>query len=84
MPQTDDRAELTREWLRKAAGDLKAADLHDLAAFHCQQAFEKALKGYLTWHDRPFRKTHDLVELIEQCIEFVRDRLPDEVHPHAS
>jgi len=30
------------------------------ALFHCQQAVEKALKGFLTWHDRPFEKTHDL------------------------
>jgi HEPN domain-containing protein len=38
------------------------------AAFHCQQATEKALKAFLTWHDRPFRKTHDLVELGAECV----------------
>jgi HEPN domain-containing protein len=38
------------------------------AAFHCQQAVEKALKAFLTWHDRPFRKTHDLVELGAECV----------------
>jgi HEPN domain-containing protein len=38
------------------------------AAFHCQQAVEKALKALLTWHDRPFRKTHDLVELGAECV----------------
>ena len=26
------------------------------ATFHCQQAVEKALKAFLIWHDRPFRK----------------------------
>jgi hypothetical protein len=29
------------------------------------------LKGYLKWHDQPFRKTHNLMELVEQC--FVPD-----------
>jgi prevent-host-death family protein len=28
--------------------------------FHAQQAAEKAMKGYLSWHDQAFRKTHDL------------------------
>lgn len=37
------------------------------ALFHCQQAAEKALKAFLTWHDQPFRKTHDLDTLGQQC-----------------
>ena len=36
--------------------------------FHCQQAVEKALKAFLTWHDCRFRKTHDLVEIGGQCV----------------
>jgi HEPN domain-containing protein len=60
-----------RAWLAKAELDLRAA-VADLglvppllgdAAFHCQQACEKSLKGVLALHDRPFRKTHDLGEL---------------------
>ena len=27
------------------------------------------MKGYLTWHDRPFRKTHNLVEIGQQVAE---------------
>ena len=27
------------------------------------------MKGFLTWHDRPFRKTHDLVEIGHTCVE---------------
>jgi HEPN domain-containing protein len=55
--------------------DLKAA-AHELTAvppftadavFHAQQAAEKTLKGLLAWHDVPFRKTHDLAEIGEQC-----------------
>ena len=26
------------------------------------------MKGFLTWHDRPFRRTHNLDELGEQCV----------------
>jgi HEPN domain-containing protein len=62
-------------WFRKAATDLRSADV-DLAAappiledavFHCQQAVEKAIKGFLTFHQRPFGKTHDLRELGKAC-----------------
>jgi hypothetical protein len=31
--------------------------------FHSQQAAEKALKGFLTWHDVPFRRVHELDQL---------------------
>lgn len=67
----------TRSWLRKAALDIKAAQ-HDLdglpplladAIFHCQQAAEKSFKGFLMWHGVPFRKTHSLEELGEQCLD---------------
>jgi HEPN domain-containing protein len=67
----------TRAWLEKAAMDLRSAEV-DIAAvppilgdalFHCQQAIEKALKAFLTWHDVPFRKTHDLGELGTRCVE---------------
>ncbi len=60
-----------RAWLDKAAQDLRAAEvdldalppLVEGAAFHCRQATEKALKAFLALHDRPIRKTHDLVGL---------------------
>ncbi|MEW6657962.1 MAG: HEPN domain-containing protein [Thermodesulfobacteriota bacterium] len=67
----------TRSWLRKADTDFRAAQ-HDLtasppllddAAFHCQQAVEKSLKAFLMWHSVPFRKTHSLEELGEQCLD---------------
>ncbi len=71
------RIEATREWLGKVAIDLRSAEivlaaqppvLED-ALFHCQQAVEKALKAFLAWHDRPFRKTHDLRDLREKCCD---------------
>lgn len=75
MPREDARTNLTREWLTKANHDLRAAvltarvedKLCDIAAFHSQQAGEKALKAFLAWHDVPFRRTHNLVELLEEC-----------------
>lgn len=74
MPRDTPRQRDTQAWLSKADVDLRAARL-DLgadppiledASFHCQQAVEKALKALLTWHDRPFRRTHDLNELGRQ------------------
>lgn len=68
--------EITREealaWLAKARRDLDSAErlvagsppYRDTAAYHCQQAAEKALKGYLTANAVPFQKTHDLTVLI--------------------
>jgi len=37
--------------------------------FHAQQAVEKTLKGFLCWHGRTFRKTHNLIELGQSCAE---------------
>ncbi|MSS73407.1 MAG: HEPN domain-containing protein [Candidatus Latescibacteria bacterium] len=78
MPHDPIRLADTRGWFLKAKEDLRGAEI-DLAAvppllgdilFHCQQAVEKALKAFLTWHDHPFRKTHDLVEIGSNCMEF--------------
>lgn len=80
------RAQEAQAWLGRARADLRAAEddlaadppLSEDAAFHCQQAAEKALKGFLAWHDRPFRKTHNLEELGEQCLS-LDERLRTEV-----
>jgi len=64
-----------RRWLEKAEHDLRtvevALDLSkpvtDTAAFHCQQAVEKLLKGYLFWRDHDFEQIHDLRALALQC-----------------
>ena len=76
MPPDPVRVADTRAWLLKAGDDLRGAEV-DLEAvppllgdalFHCQQAVEKSLKAFLTWHDHPFRKTHDLGEVGGQCV----------------
>jgi len=67
----------TREWLERAREDLETAALSltadppvvRSALFHCQQTVEKAMKALLTWHDLPFRKTHNLVQLGDACVE---------------
>lgn len=76
MPHDPELVAETRAWLAKAANDLRVADtlgrteptLLDDVVFHCQQAAEKALKGFLAWHGSPFRKTHNLEEIGEQCL----------------
>ncbi len=76
MPR-DAREEEVAAWLDRARQDLRAVEV-DLdadppllgdAAFHSQQAVEKALKALLTHHDHRFRATHDIGELALACLE---------------
>ncbi len=60
------------KWLREAGKDLNAAAvLRDpepsRSVFHSQQAAEKAIKAFLSYHQITFRRTHDLAELGEQA-----------------
>jgi HEPN domain-containing protein len=74
-PADAQRAADAREWLVKAREDLRAAailarvdaPLLGPALYHCQQAAEKAFKGFLYWCEIPFRKTHDLEQLGDAC-----------------
>jgi HEPN domain-containing protein len=76
MPPDPELVAETRAWLVKASNDLRAAKalsaisppLLDEAAFHCQQAAEKTLKGFLAWNGCTFRKTHNLEEIGEQSL----------------
>lgn len=43
--------------------------MNDTACFHCHQAAEKYLKGYLTSKDIQFAKSHDLDYLSKLCTE---------------
>ena len=69
----DTKREWVRSWLVKAHSDLRSArallaldePATDTAVYHCQQAAEKALKGYLAFRDRPLERTHDLERLLE-------------------
>lgn len=75
---SDAKHELVRLWLLKAQRDLAAAqkiagreDAYlDVAIYLCQQAAEKALKGFLVFHDQRFEKTHDLSLLVDLAVRF--------------
>ena len=65
---------ITREWITYAVSDLAAANnlLGDRTqyrnvVYHCQQAAEKALKGYLVHNNKKFDRTHDLIILLSEC-----------------
>lgn len=70
--------EEVEQWLTKSQRDLKAAQillssdtyLLDAAVYHCQQAAEKALKGYLAHQKLEIVKTHELDILLQLCIPF--------------
>jgi len=70
-----DKDELVRNWLIKSSRDLLCAreladaskPLLDSAVYHCQQAAEKAVKGFLIYHDIRFDKTHDVGLLAGQA-----------------
>ena len=72
------KRELVTGWLAKARHDLDSAKklaagdepIFDTAIYHCQQAAEKALKGYLVHCDQPFDKTHDLNVLVKAAIPY--------------
>lgn len=69
--------ELSQEWFKKAEHDLLNAEIIlesdreslplDTVCFHCQQAVEKYLKGFLVYHNVQFPRTHFLTTLLDQC-----------------
>lgn len=71
MSATDDHALVARRWFLVARRDILSAyacldapeAIPETAAYHCQQAAEKLVKGLLTLAHTPFRKTHDLEAL---------------------
>lgn len=65
--------DFVQSWLRKAEGDLRAAERlleveqedYFAVAFHAQQATEKFLKALLVRLQIPFPKTHNIEQLLE-------------------
>jgi HEPN domain-containing protein len=63
---------LTREWVRKAEADYRAAGrlsrgrdrLNDQVCFHCQQCAEKYLKALMAELGLSIPRTHNLVALL--------------------
>lgn len=63
------------EWTRYADEDLTMAELAlkekgpaNQICFHCQQAAEKYLKGFLVLRGEKFEKSHQLRYLLEKCV----------------
>ena len=77
----DNLARLTRDWLTKATHDLQNAQIVsaaadaplDTAIYHCQQAAEKSLKGWLAWRGITLAKTHDLIQLVAEAADVTPD-----------
>jgi HEPN domain-containing protein len=68
---------LTVELVEKAEGDFATAGRelrarrqpnYDAVCFHAQQTAEKYLKAFLHENGIIFPKTHNLIELLEQCL----------------
>lgn len=77
MSSTSD-LEVIHEWVTKAEEDYTGAlDLHrrrksplpNLVCFHAQQCAEKYLKAYLIGQHIDFPRIHDLVSLLDRCVE---------------
>ena len=66
-----------KEWIIIADNDFDSAKLlnesirrhYEIICYHCAQAVEKYLKGYLVYNEIVPRKTHDLLFLNSVCIE---------------
>jgi HEPN domain-containing protein len=71
-PHEQVKRRILDQWLDKAGDDLGVAErlisdegvFANAVAFHCQQAAEKFIKGFLSWSEIDFPKTHDLTELL--------------------
>ena len=69
------------EWMQIASEDLHSAKIlndayydkmrkpFEIICYHCAQAVEKYLKGYLAYNDIIPQKTHNLPLLLELCIK---------------
>lgn len=62
------------EWFKLGDSDFRFAktgfeanDFFHIICFQCQQAVEKYLKGYLTYHGQRFPKIHHLPRLVRLC-----------------
>lgn len=83
-PPEEVKRELVRQWLAKADEDmglaehLSSEDSPFLGAigFHAQQAAEKYLKAFLTWHQVEFPWKHDIGELLD-LVQAVDSALAD-------
>lgn len=75
QPRPSSLAE-ARDWVNRAELDVRAVcavldtspPLPAIAVYHAQQAAEEALTAFLAAHNTVFRPTHNLQELLTQCL----------------
>ncbi len=69
---------IAKEWFAIANTDLASAtflqNMHpipiEIICYHCQQATEKYLKGFLASQGETVQKTHDLIRLNNSCRQY--------------
>ncbi len=74
----DKKLEYAKRWFDKAKSDLLDADNNlsadkvpcDTVCFHCQQAAEKLLKGFLVAHGCEYPITHNLFVILDKVVEY--------------
>jgi len=75
MPEN---SSIVTEWIKRAEDDWKIVQmlkllpepLWEIASFHAQQSAEKYMKAFLIQKGWKLRKTHDLTELLSDCISY--------------
>ncbi|RMG24399.1 MAG: HEPN domain-containing protein [Methanobacteriota archaeon] len=76
-----DNTDIAREWFNMANMDLSSAEFLqnmqpipvEVICYHCQQAAEKYLKGFLALQGEEIKKTHDLIILNQECCKYDED-----------
>ena len=63
------------EWFRMAQKDIRSARIlfqydadNEIVCFHCQQAIEKYLKGYLVFINGELQEGHSLIKLCKKAM----------------
>lgn len=90
-PHDDVKKEFVRQWLLKAEEDFNAAaslltygtTFINTVCFHSQQAVEKYIKAFLTYHQIEFPKTHDIGKLLD-LISLSNSTLSESLHESIS
>ena len=75
MKGNNDKINAVNAWLKKAENDLRTSEFimtmddppYDTVCFHAQQCAEKHIKGFLTFHEIDFPKTHSIEDLVLLC-----------------
>lgn len=76
-----DNKDVAKEWFRVADTDLASAEFlqgmrpipMEIICYHCQQAAEKRLKGFLAFKGEVIERIHDLVRLNKMCRKYEKD-----------